>query len=382
MIGLFFTAAGLLWVLGCIGWALTANAEFTEYTGDLRAVPCGEGVHIFKSGYVGIDPAGYAKPFVPGDVFVGIADREADNAAGTAGDVSCIVRMQGDFVLSLTSAAAADVGKAVYATADNALSLSGHPDGFVGRIIGLAAANTVYVRLRPFGQQPGDADGCKTIYISGAEFFLPTGGGASATVLHPKGMIAETALGVGVLHYPGEGGGVQLAMDAVAEVALASLYSEDSFPVDQGITMEADVVMADKGDDVALDFDFGLGTPLTANSKADIDHAEMVDLIAFHMDGNSDNICAQSDNNTTDVAPVDTTIDNDSTTDVSKHWKIVGRPTGVCELWIDGVRALDSTVFAVRSTVALAAFVNIEKTNNDTPASVIIRNLRIAGGRP
>jgi len=122
-----------------------------------------------------------------------------------------------------------------------------------------------------------------------------------------------------------------------------------------------------------------LGTALTTNSEANIDHADMVQLAAFHMDGNSDNILCQSDDNTTDVAPVDSTIDNDSTTDVPKHLHICVRPSGDVEFWVDNSRVLATTTFKVAADAELAAFVNMEKTANDTSATVIVRNLRVAG---
>jgi len=43
---------------------------------------------------------------------------------------------------------------------------------------------------------------------------------------------------------------------------------------------------------------------------------------------------------------------------------------------------LSTTTFAVRSTVALAAFVNIEKTANDTVVVMVLKNVRVAGGAP
>jgi hypothetical protein len=144
--------------------------------------------------------------------------------------------------------------------------------------------------------------------------------------------------------------------------------------------MELEFCAPDSGDSNTLDIDFGFGTALTTNSEADIDHADQVQLLGFHMDGASDNVLAQSDDNTTDVAAVDTTIDNDSTTDVPKKYKIVIRPTGVGELWVAGVRVLSTTVFTILSTALVGAFVNMEKTSNDTTASIIIGKLRVAAG--
>ena len=102
-------------------------------------------------------------------------------------------------------------------------------------------------------------------------------------------------------------------------------------------------------------------------------------LACFHTDGNVLNILAQSDDDTTDVAAVDTTIDNSLT--VVKKFKIVVRPTGAVEFWIDSVRVLAATTFAVLSTATLSGWINLEKTTEDTAAVVKVYKLRVAGGR-
>jgi hypothetical protein len=127
-----------------------------------------------------------------------------------------------------------------------------------------------------------------------------------------------------------------------------------------------------------MDVDWGLGTALTTNSQADIGHSDMVQLACFHLDGLVANILAQSDDNTTPVTPLDTTIDNSLS--VAKKFKIIVRPDGTVEFWIDAVRVLSTTAFAVLSTAMLAAFINMEKVTDAGAAELIFRNLRVAGG--
>lgn len=362
--------------------ALSANRDIDRYLDEeVRELPMAAAVQIYKGAFVGRNPAGYIQPFVPGDEFVGIAYENIDNSSGAAGAETCRVYVKGDFSLTLASVALADVGRPAFATDDGTLALTGHPDAFVGMILSRPAANTALVRLRAPGQLPPNGVGSVELRLTGAESFIATG--ATAGQLNgPAGFEVKSALGLGVLPNDAEGGGVKFQFDATAEVGLASLRTiNDTWPVDQGITFEAKLVVADKGDNAALDIDFGLGTALTANSEADIDHADMAQLACFHMDGNSDNILAQSDDATTDVAPVDTTIDNDSATDVPKRFKIIVRPSGSVEFWIDGARVLSSTAFAVLSTAVLAAFVNVEKTSDDTTAVLLLSDLRVAGGK-
>jgi hypothetical protein len=360
---------------------LSANAPLTEFVAQsYEDYLVGASVHIYQGGFVGLDPAGYAKAFVPGDMFAGVAYEEADNSSGAAGAIRVRTQVADlDFEYTLTSVALTDVGKPVFATADNAIALTGHPDAFVGWIVSYVSTNKARIRLREPGETPPNGKGSIVIKLTGHEAFAATGATAGDECV--DGFELESALGLGVLPTDAEDGGVTLQFDATAEIALASVRTfNDCFPVDKGLTFEVDLVVADKGDNAALDIDWGFGTALTTNSEANIDHADMVQLACFHMDGNSDNILAQSDDNTTDVANTDTTIDNDSTTDVSKKFKIVVRPTGSVEFWIAGARVLSSTTFALLSTAVVGAFVNVEKTSDDTTAVLIFKNLRIGAG--
>ncbi len=360
--------------------ALTANANVTRLVDqELREFPVGAAVTIYRGGFVGIDPAGYAKDFEPGDLFAGIAYEYVDNSSGAAAADKVRVYTQGDFEFTLTSAALTDVGKPVYATDDSTLALTGHPDAYVGKVVHYEAANTVIFRMRQWGEAPPNGNGSITLGLTGHETFTETGATAGTFTLN--GFDGKSALGLGILMADAENAGITFQFDATAEVALASIRTtDDRLPIDKGVTMDVELVVSDKGDDAALDIDWGFGTALTTNSEADIDHADMVQLACFHMNGNSDNILCQSDDNTTDVAATDSTIDNDSTTDVAKKFKIIVRPAGTVEFWIAGARVLSSTSFGVLSTANLAAFINMEKTSNDTTAVLTFRNLVVKGG--
>jgi len=363
-------------------FAASANVQLGHYPDqETRVYPVGAGVHIYLGTNVGRDPAGYLKPFVPGDEFVGIAYAECDNSSGAAGAKTCQVFTQGDFKLPITSVALTDRNKPVFCTADNTYALAGHPDAYFGRVMHYEASGYAVVRMKAPGEKAPNGYGSMEQVITGAESFAPTGAASSSTY-HPSGFVAKSILGLGLYHRNADGGGVAFEFDATAEVALASLRSINAnYPVAGGITLEGLIVLADKGDAAAIDLDFGLGTALTTNSEADVDHADMVNLAAFHLDGASDNINCQSDNNVTDVAPVDSTIDNDSATDVPKRFKIIVRPDGSVEFWIDNARVLPTTAFAVSSAAVLAPFVNLEKTSDDTTALAVVARLRVAGSK-
>lgn len=353
----------------------------TDPRGDTLELPMGAAETIYENGFVGVDPAGYAKAFVPGDLFVGIATEEVDNSAGAAAAETVKMVVSGAIEHTLSGAALTDIGKPVYATDDGTIALTGHPDAYVGRIERYTAASTVLVRMRAPGEKPPNGVGSTELVVNGGESFL--GLGAAGTGYHPSGL-KMTAIGAAgapvVAQLAAEDGGVQLAFSATAEVQTAALHAlNDTFPVDKAVTLEAKVTVHDNGDTADGDLDVGLGTALTANSLADISHADMVQLAAFHYDGNDENIDCQSDDDTTDVAPVDSTVDNVADT---YHWlKIVVRPTGAVEFWIDGVRVLSATTFAVLSTANLGAFANLAKGANDTPGAVYIQYFRVAGGK-
>lgn len=349
---------------------------------EIREFPIAASANIFRSALVGADPSGHLKPFVPGDEFVGLAYEGKDNSSGADGDLKARVFVQGDFNMALAGVVVADRGKAVYATADDALHLNGHPDGYVGRIIHHESANMAVVRLKSPGEQPMESDTGSIELVE--EFKGPitvTGAAGAGALIRTRNFLYTSALGLGVRNVAGPNGAIDMAFDAVAEIAHAGIETPALFDVLKGITLEARIHLTDIGDDAALDANWGIGTLLNANSRASIDHTDMVNLAAFSLDGNVANILAQSDNGVLDVAAVDTTIDNDTAAGAFKDTKIIIRPTGIVEFWIDAVRMLPNTVFAVATTVDLAAFVQMEKTSNDTLAVLLLERIRVAGGR-
>ena len=360
---------------------LSANAEIERLPDrELREYPVGAAVHVYKTALVGIDPAGYVKAFEPGDLFVGIAYEAKDNSAGAAGALNVRVFVETDFLFTLTGVVEADKGKAVFATADDAIALTGHPDAYVGRVLGKHATNKAVIRMKQPGEKPLPSDtGCIEIVSDFAEPVTPTGAAGGGTETFSNGLRLVSALGLGVKNISGANGGAQLEFDAIAEIAQASIECPEIFTASGGVTFESRMHLSDIGDDTALDVDWGLATVIDGTTRADLDDATVTDLALFHMDGADANVYAQSDDNTTDVAPTDTGVNN--ALDAYKLFKIIVRPAGTVEFWIDGVRMLSTTAFAVRAAAVLGALINIEKTANDTLAVVKIDRIRVAGAR-
>jgi len=362
--------------------ALSANAPQTmarQVTTDRKIYPVGAAEHIYQNGLLGIDPAGHAKPFEPGDRFLGVAYEEADNSAGAAAAINVLVYVEGDFVMPLTGALAVNTGDEVFATSDNTLHTTGHPDAFAGHVLEIGDAGTNYciVRLKKFGEQPVVGLHCNEVVYDFERSFTPMGAAGDSTVVINDGIIMCSLVGSGVTKRVG--GGATLAFDAINEQAQASVETDESFQGDKGLTFEAELNLENIGDNAALDGVWGLVKGWSANSRLDADHGDVTDLALFAMNGNSANIMAESDNNTTDTGQIDTTIDNVTDAGSWKKFKIIVRTTGVVEFWIDKARVLSTTSFAVRGTQDFSGVVNIEKSPNDTAATLTLRRMRVAG---
>jgi hypothetical protein len=132
---------------------LTANRELSRYVDqELRSLGVAASTHIYKGAIVGISRAtGFARPLVAGDLFAGIAYEEIDNTAGSAGgELAVRVYTQGDFVLTTNSATQALAGAPVYATGDDATSLSyAAGQSYCGIFIAQVGSNLGIVRIQP-----------------------------------------------------------------------------------------------------------------------------------------------------------------------------------------------------------------------------------------
>jgi hypothetical protein len=378
--------------------ALSANSEVPVHNvvGDLLTYKCGASVVIYKGGFVGIDPAGFAKPFVVGDRFIGIAYEEVTAATATATAGTAYVRVYWEGVFDyLFAASQYDIGDPVYATDDGTLSQVGHPDAFVGRVIEYVSATVMKIQLRHTGEMPQTGEGSILKCLRDDDFVdtrLTAGdvdvAGASTCRLESgyKGDIIGATTG-SLLRLAVAGGGYSLGFGATAEVQTVAIYQPSAiFLVSGGITFEVEINVVTEVDADAADgdLDFGLGTALTVNSMASMDHGDMVDLAAFHYNSLATqdlNIYAQWDNNVTDVAATNDSLVN-LVVGTYKRYKLIVRPSGLLEFWINNVRAAPTIAPAaasVRTTALMAPFINWEKAANDSLGVIYARKLRVAG---
>ena len=135
--------------------ALTANRDLDHYIDqELRTFAVAGGVHVYKGALLGLTTTGYVRPLAAGDPFVGIAYEEIDNSGGADGDERVRAYTLGDFGHALAGAAQANVGAAVYASADDTLTLTATGNSYVGFIVDVPAAGQIILRIDPFRPGP------------------------------------------------------------------------------------------------------------------------------------------------------------------------------------------------------------------------------------
>ncbi len=129
---------------------LTANRDLDHYVDqELRTLPVAAAKRIFKGAFVGLTSAGYAQPLVAGDPFVGIAYEEADNTTGANGAMSVRVYTLGDFGHAVSGATLADIGRPVFASADNTLTFTAAGQSYAGIVQDVPSNGQIILRIDP-----------------------------------------------------------------------------------------------------------------------------------------------------------------------------------------------------------------------------------------
>lgn len=128
--------------------ALSANTVLTFIRGEESEAPVKGLTTIYQGGMLGLT-SGYARELVAGDTFIGHAREYIDNSAGSDGDVTvAIIRGIYRLQVTLTGVAITDVGKIVYASADDTLTLTPGSNSMVGIVARYVTTNTAIVEFR------------------------------------------------------------------------------------------------------------------------------------------------------------------------------------------------------------------------------------------
>ncbi len=92
---------------------LTADTQRDYELGDMADLPVDAAVVIYAGSAVGLN-SGNARQLVAADPFGGFATEKADNASGSAGDITVNVKTKGKIVLTVAGSPA--INAAVYAS--------------------------------------------------------------------------------------------------------------------------------------------------------------------------------------------------------------------------------------------------------------------------
>jgi predicted RecA/RadA family phage recombinase len=128
--------------------AATAARNAKRKDSDLVLYKIGA-VKIYKGTLVSIQVAdGYAYPARNGtatDIFIGVAHETVDNSAGSAGDKSLLVEKKGTYEFPKSTAVITDLGKPVYASDDQTLTLTSTNAQLVGYPVELIDSATLRI---------------------------------------------------------------------------------------------------------------------------------------------------------------------------------------------------------------------------------------------
>lgn len=170
------------------------------------------------------------------------------------------------------------------------------------------------------------------------------------------------------------GGGLRFTIDATSEAQKIDALSHKAVALDSDWIFLAEVVI-DAAAGSATDISIGV-----ADGTHATDFQSVATLCTIHIDGGSQNILVQSDDGTTDVAPVDSTID--WTAAVPFALAIDGRDPTDIKLYINGIRetATSTTLALAAAANGLKACVHIEKTSSTDAATVTVANMKVMTG--
>lgn len=176
---------------------------------------------------------------------------------------------------------------------------------------------------------------------------------------------------VEVPHIERYGASHAMIFGATAEAQKLDLLSKQSFALSSNWIVEGEFNVIDDGDAAAIDFNIGV-----ANATHASDADSITESVFLHMDGNSTQINAESDDGTTEVAATDTTKDYTLATPV--HFIMDGRDPGDVQIYVNGDLVLAATDFDITlATGPLKLLAHLEKSSDDTTADYRITKLRM-----
>ena len=129
--------------------ALTANREVPRYVDqEIAEYAVEANAKIYKGAILGLSADGHAQNVVAVDnKFAGIAYEAVDNTGGADAAKKIRAYVAGDFEFPLAGATKANIRAAVYASADDTLTLTSTSNTYVGQIVDVPSAAVIRLRL-------------------------------------------------------------------------------------------------------------------------------------------------------------------------------------------------------------------------------------------
>lgn len=171
------------------------------------------------------------------------------------------------------------------------------------------------------------------------------------------------------------GGAIELELTATSEAQKVDLMTVDGFdPSTSNAIVEFAFRVTNDGGSGAQDFSIGVADGTNAT-----DFESVNAFVAIHLDGNVTAINAESDDNSTDVNPTDTTktySEGSAVANRKEVWMDFRDPADV-QIYVDGVLVLPSSVFTAGVTATtLFLIAHLEKTTGTDVYVVAIDWLR------
>lgn len=166
------------------------------------------------------------------------------------------------------------------------------------------------------------------------------------------------------------GGSEQLELTSTSEAQCIDMLSVDKFAVAAKGIAEFVIRPASGGSTSAVDINIGL-----ANGTNTTDFDSVTEYCAFHIDGGSANINAQSTDGTTTVASTDTTADISAGSAVANRSYLVidFRDNTNIKLYVDGARVLSGSTFKLNAaTGPIGLIVHMEKSTGTATGKIIV----------
>lgn len=115
--------------------ALSIDTPRDYALGEIEEYPVAASTIIYEGAAVGENGSGRVQPLEAGDVFLGFADRQADNSNGGGGDLNVRVRTRGRASLPIDSISISSNDRpAVYASDDGTFTLTASTNSLIGYV--------------------------------------------------------------------------------------------------------------------------------------------------------------------------------------------------------------------------------------------------------